>query len=85
MSGETRSNEASGYAARLGRNGKKAEWSYKLDPSNSEEGCTGGGNEFSTEGRNDQLVLALITCEGLSSLLDQDLHYGKDVYRRRRL
>jgi hypothetical protein len=33
----------SGYAARLGRNGKKAEWSYRLDPSNSEERCTGGG------------------------------------------
>lgn len=58
----------SGYAARLGRNGKKAEWSYRLDPSNSEERWTGGGNGFSTEGRNDQLVLALITLENLSSL-----------------
>jgi hypothetical protein len=58
----------SGYAARLGRNGKKAEWSYGLDPSNSEERCTGGGNGFGAEERNDQLVLALITCENLSSL-----------------
>jgi hypothetical protein len=33
----------SGYAARPGRNGKKAEWSYRLDPSNFEERCTGGG------------------------------------------
>jgi hypothetical protein len=73
------------YAARLGRNGKKAEWSYRLDLSNSEERCTGGGNGFSTEGWNDQLVLALITCEGLSSLSDRDLHYGKGTYRRRRL
>ena len=67
----------SGYAARPGRNGKKAEWSSRLDPSNSEERCTGWGNGFSTEGRNDQLVLALKTCESLSSLSDQNLHYGR--------
>jgi len=63
-----------GYAARPGRNGKKVEWSSRLDPSNSEERCTGGGNGFSTEGRGGQLVLALKIYESLSSLSDQNLH-----------
>jgi hypothetical protein len=67
----------SGYAARPGRNGKRVEWSSKLDPSNSENRYTGGGTGFSSEGRNNQLVLAPKTCESLSSLSDQNLHYGR--------
>jgi hypothetical protein len=74
----------SGYAAQSGRNGKKVEWSSRFDPSNSEARYTSGGNGFSTEGRGGQLVLALQTCESLSSLSDQNSLW-KDVCRRRRL
>jgi hypothetical protein len=68
---ETCSNEGFWRCCSAGQDGKKVEWSYMLDPSNSRE-MHGWRNGGCIEGKNALLVLALATCQSLSSLVGKD-------------